>query len=102
MATAASTIGPTIQHPEPTRAMTDSAIPAHKLGRHFRDKSISARYALPEHCLRCSVFFTTHQNLQQRQYMTGYQKGCVRTEPKGGTAQTKQPRGVPSNRLDVR
>src|SRR3982074_2040076 len=27
------------------------------------------------------LFFTTHQNLQQRQYMTGYQKGCVRTEP---------------------
>ena len=27
--------------------------------------------------------------------MTGYQKGCVRTEPKGGTAQAKQLRGFP-------
>jgi hypothetical protein len=27
--------------------------------------------------------------------MTGYQKGCVRTEPKGGPAQAKQPRGFP-------
>jgi hypothetical protein len=30
MATAASVIGPTIQHPEPTRAMTDGVIPADK------------------------------------------------------------------------
>jgi hypothetical protein len=38
-ATAASTFGPTIRHPEPTRAMTDDGIPAHKIGRYFGDKS---------------------------------------------------------------
>ena len=38
-ATAASTSGPTIRHPEPTRAMTDDGIPAHKFGRRFGDKS---------------------------------------------------------------
>src|SRR3984893_9503138 len=30
IATATSTIGPTIQHPGPTRALTDSAVPADK------------------------------------------------------------------------
>jgi len=38
-ATAASTSGPTIRHPEPTWAMTDDGIPAHKFGRRFGDKS---------------------------------------------------------------
>ena len=38
-ATAASTSGPTIRHPEPTGAMTDDGIPAHKFGRRFGDKS---------------------------------------------------------------
>ena len=37
--TAASTFGPTIRHPEPTGAMTDDGIPAHKFGRRFGDKS---------------------------------------------------------------
>jgi len=31
--------GPTIRHPEPTGAMTDDGIPAHKFGRRFGDKS---------------------------------------------------------------
>jgi hypothetical protein len=35
MATAASAIGPTIQHPEPTGAMTDGAIPARKFKSAF-------------------------------------------------------------------
>ncbi len=34
-ATAASTSGPTIRHPEPTWAMRDDGIPAHKFGRRF-------------------------------------------------------------------
>src|SRR5260370_25172739 len=38
-ATAASTFGPTIRHPEPTWAMRDDGIPAHKFGRRFGDKS---------------------------------------------------------------
>src|SRR6266446_8628978 len=37
-ATAARTSGPTIRHPEPTWAMTDDGIPAHKFGRRFGDK----------------------------------------------------------------
>src|SRR5260370_41314470 len=38
MATAASAIGPTIRHPEPTGHMTDGAIPAPKLKSGFWGK----------------------------------------------------------------
>src|ERR1700730_15347597 len=54
MATAASTIGPTIQHPEPTRGIMDSAIPAPSsvgiLETSLADHTHSAAMGTKMHC----------------------------------------------------